>query len=136
MTNDIPGRLTKPRLWHLALACYWLLLVVSTHVPPRFPGLPVHGVDKLAHLGAYAMLAGLAALNLQLAGGYLTRRHFRWMWIAVVMFGAVDELTQPAFGRDASWLDWLADAVGAALGLAVFALVRGWVLRRRAHHTT
>jgi VanZ family protein len=127
MRNKVFGRLARPRLWQAVLACYWLTLVVSTHVPPRLPGLPVQGADKLAHLAAYAMLAGLLAVNLQLAGGHVTRRHFRWLWIAVVLFGAVDELTQPVFGRSASWTDWLADGAGAALGLALFALARRWV---------
>jgi VanZ family protein len=125
-TNDIFNHAAKPRLWQIVLACYWLVLVVSTHVPPTFPGLPPHGTDRLAHLAAYGVLAGLVGLNLQLAGGHVTGRHFRWLWIAVVLFGVVDELTQPAFGRDASWIDWLADATGAVLGLMLFAWLRAW----------
>ncbi len=132
MSNDIFGRLAKPRLWQFVLAGFWLALVVSTHVP-HVPGLASRGMDKLAHVAAYTVLTALMALNLQLAGGHLTWPHFRWLWIAVVLFGAVDELTQPAFGREASWLDWLADAVGAALGLILFALVRRWDRRRRSH---
>ena len=130
-TNTLLARLARPHLWQLAFGCFWLALIVSTHVPPQFPGLPVHGVDKLAHFSAYAMLAGLAAVNWQIAAGQLTFRHLRWVWIAVVLFGVVDELTQPAFHRDASVYDWIADAIGAAVGLTLFVVVRAWVQSRR-----
>ncbi len=129
--DDLVDRLAKPRLWQWALGCYWLALVISTHIPLNLPETPTGHLDKLYHLGAFTVLAGLLATNLQLAGGHVTRRHFIWLWIAVVAFAAIDELTQPYFHRDASWLDWLADAVGAALGLALFALVRSWVQRRQ-----
>ncbi len=131
-TNALLGRLARPHLWQLAFGCFWLALIVSTHVPPEIPAIPIHGWDKLAHFSAYAGLAGLAAMNWQLAGGQLTLRHFRWIWIAVVLFGVVDELTQPAFHRDASVYDWIADAIGAATGIVVFVLVRSWVQSRRA----
>jgi VanZ family protein len=43
------------------------------------------------------------------------------------MYAAADELTQLLVGRTASVGDWLADAAGAALGLAFFA---AWPPRR------
>ena len=37
-----------------------------------------------------------------------------------MLYGAIEETTQPLVNRVASLIDWLADAIGATLGLAVF----------------
>ncbi len=44
-----------------------------------------------------------------------------WLGLLAVLgaYGALDELTQPLFLRDAEVLDWVADLAGAALGLFV-----------------
>jgi VanZ family protein len=46
-------------------------------------------------------------------------------FVGLVLYAAIDELTQPAFGRDSELYDWLADSGGAALGLATAALIAG-----------
>jgi VanZ family protein len=124
---DSPRRLLKnPRTWRLALASYWLSLFVATHLPNNVPILPSGRSDKLMHFAAYAILAALLATTWQLAAGHLTVRHLVVLWIAVVLYGAVDEWTQIPVGRDCNLWDWIADALGALTALAVFA----WLMRK------
>jgi VanZ family protein len=118
-----------------ALAGYLVLLVVATHLPRSMPFLPssFNYLDKLCHFTAYALLSLLLATTWQLASGVLTRRHLFWAWMAVALFGAVDELTQLAFGRDCELSDWAADALGAIAGLIAFAFLREFVARRSSN---
>jgi VanZ family protein len=119
---------TNFRFWQWVLVVYWVALFASTHVPQEFPGVPVHHWDKVAHFAAYTVLAVLFTTTWQLAAGELQPAHLRWTWIFLVAYGAIDESTQPLVGRDASYLDWLADAAGVAAGLAIFT----WLRRRCA----
>lgn len=120
------SRLKLKTLCQFALAGYWLALFVGTHLPPNSPLLPSEraNFDKLYHFAAYAVLAGLLATVWQLAAGALTIRHLCWTWVAVVAFGALDELTQIPVNRDCSFSDWTADAIGAAAGLLAFVWLR------------
>lgn len=129
--NDIPrmlsmvGRwLRSASLWQVALAIYWLALIVSTHVPSDTPLVPGGQIDEIAHLIAFAILAVLLATTWQLSSGWLTSAHLTWAWAAIALFAAVDELTQSLFGRESSGGDWLADVAGALVGLSLFAWCR------------
>ena len=117
------------KLWQLALAGYWLALFAATHVPPTVVRVPGGRVDDVIHLVTYAVLAGLLATTWQQSAGRLTVRHLRWAWTALAAYAACDELTQIPVGRTASWDDWLADSLGALVGLALFA---GWARWRQA----
>lgn len=82
------------------------------------------GWDKLVHLGAYGVL-GLLALRACHGG---TDGLKPWPTLLAVLmtlgYGAVDELHQGRVaGRDASVLDWLADAGGALLAVACLGLL-------------
>src|SRR5690554_5408951 len=88
------------------LGAYWLALAVATHWPRLViegpPGLPL---DKLAHAGAFGLLAGLLRAA-------LPRR--RW-WLAVPIAGAyvfLDEFTQTWFERTFDPGDIIAGLVG------------------------
>jgi VanZ family protein len=130
MYHFINQRLKTPWLWQLALACYWGALFLGTHVPIERIPLQDGATDKFAHLSAFGMLAMVFAITWQVSAGRLMARHLIWAWIAIAIYGAVEEMTQPIVGRTASIGDWLADASGAAMGLVVFACVRH--LRERA----
>jgi VanZ family protein len=120
MTDTAPRKPDAAPVWRLLLAGYWLALAVGTHLPPTFPGLPGDNTDKLVHAAAFAGLAWLLATAWQNSTGRLNRRHLRFAWLAIAAFAAADEVTQRLVDRDASASDWLADAAGAAGGLAVF----------------
>jgi VanZ family protein len=124
MNDATPLPPDRSILWRLLLAGYWLTLLVATHLPVRVAGLPRNQADKLVHFVAYAILAWLLSTAWQASVGRLNARHLKFVWLAVVLYGAVDEITQPLVGRTASVIDWLSDAAGAALGLVIFQLIR------------
>jgi VanZ family protein len=111
----------NPKIWRIALALYWLILLVGTHVPQKTPLLPKDRVDKFVHAVAFAALALLCAATWERTTARLKPRHLLWIWIAIALYAAVDEWTQTFVGRHASAQDWLADVIGAAFGLALFA---------------
>jgi VanZ family protein len=113
-------------LWRWLLAIYWVAMLVGTHMPPRFKAGPEELGDKVLHFLAFAGLAWLIAMAWQTSTGILNRRHLRWIWIAVMLYAVLDEVTQPPFDRDASVWDLLADALGSATGLFVFTRTRHW----------
>ncbi|MEX0610512.1 MAG: VanZ family protein [Pirellulales bacterium] len=120
--------LRHPRIWQVILAGYWAALFVATHLPRVTLSLPGENTDKLIHFAAFAILAVFAALAWQLSAGRLTARHLCWIWVLIAIYGALDEWTQSAVGRNASASDWAADAGGAAIGLMLFR----WLQRSRA----
>ena len=101
----------------MARALFWLALVFALVMallpqPPALPGTPS---DKTQHMIAFAVLSLLAALAYpQLRLGEI--------FIAMAALGALIEVLQliPALGRDAEFVDWVADC---AASLAVLALV-------------
>jgi VanZ family protein len=121
MQNSYPRKRRNPRAWRIALAVYWLILLVGTHLPQKTPLLPKDRVDKFVHAAAFAALALLCVATWERTTARLKPRHLLWIWIAIALYAAVDEWTQTFVGRHASAQDWLADAIGAAFGLALFA---------------
>jgi VanZ family protein len=125
--------LRTPWLWKVALVCYWLTLFVSTHLPTEVLYVPANSSDKFLHVAAYAMLAALLGITWHLAAGPFTLRRFGLAWLALVIYGAIDEWTQVPVGRDASVGDWLCDGLGATIGLASVAML---IRVSRALHST
>lgn len=97
---------------------YWISIFILTHLPPTtVPKTRVS--DKALHFGVYAILGVLLHLSV---------RPRAWKKILLVLavlllYGAMDELTQPLVGRFCSFDDWLADAAGAAVALSLCAAV-------------
>lgn len=102
--------------WTLVFAymagIFWCSHQASVPMPESIPHL-----DKALHFLAYLGLA--MALAHALAGG--RRQRFLWAFVLAALYGISDEVHQ-AFvpGRDASALDWLADAAGAWTGAFVY----------------
>ena len=101
-------------------AVYWLILALLTHLPPV--SLPTRRVgDKLEHVIGYFILGVLLFLSLRCVGFRVARAMLCTFGVALV-YGGIDELTQPLVGRICSILDWYADAIGAAIAMFVVAL--------------
>lgn len=114
----------SPRLRRLALlTCIgvWLTEAVFTHIPlPTLP--PTVPSDKTLHVVAYFVLGSVFLLTLRAYALGLWRRLAIALPVLAV-YGALDELTQPLVNRHASVYDWLADAAGVLLAIAVHAVV-------------
>jgi VanZ family protein len=101
---------------------------MATHVPGDAVGrlllLPRFGdiqADKMNHLAAYAVLAllGVAAF---LDRRSLAGREPLGLFLGLVGWAFLDEITQPLFGRNADITDWIYDVLGLACGGLV-----GWL---------
>ena len=118
------------RLWGPVLLVMALIFTASS-VPDPAP-LPGNLSDKVAHLGAYALLG--ATIVRALAQGRLTQITGGHIAVAVALstlYGAVDELHQMMVpGRTPDWRDLLADAVGALAGALLGLAVKLWLVRR------
>jgi VanZ family protein/UDP-2,3-diacylglucosamine pyrophosphatase LpxH len=108
-------------LWTLPLAVAATIawLSAQSHYPVGVQLPPP--LDKVAHLGVFGVLAW--ALDLALQGNRpdlpLYRRHLL-VFLAVSLYGATDEWHQVFVpGRSCEFGDWVADALGGALGLLV-----------------
>lgn len=81
------------------------------------------GLDRWAHAGFYAVLGALTARALRLGGaGLATALSGSFAW--AIAFGGLVEWIQTFRPREASLGDWVADALGAALGLAIWTVMR------------
>lgn len=86
--------------------------------PPDVPSLAWGiGLDKIVHAALFAVQAVLGAWALQ------ERRRLAWPALAgAIAFGALTEVQQQLMPSRAMELgDFLADAAGASIGLALFA---------------
>lgn len=90
-------------------------------------GLFMSPWDKMAHVISF----GLIGAAFGLASGTLGRRRTVWCIAGAVIAGALDEWHQAYLpGRNASWMDLLADAAGGVLAAALLSLEH-WLVRRR-----
>lgn len=110
-------RLRIPLLALLVLL--WALAVTATHVPPR--AVPDMGVsDKTEHIVGFLGLAGIFIVTLTAWGVSLPARVTLTMFIMPI-YAALDEWTQPPFGRDCDIYDWTADLTGTLTAILVWA---------------
>jgi VanZ family protein len=105
----------------------WAAVIVWWTLGPRPPEANAfHQADKVLHGLAYAVMVLLLAMTVD-------RRPGRgrgslpgsavWLAILAVAAGGALELLQHMTGRDVELLDWVAGCVGAAIGLAAWALI-------------
>jgi VanZ family protein len=120
------------RIAFASLIAYWLILWIATHMPlsERLPNLAraVLSWDKLGHAVLYGGLATIAAMVISLrrpdrSAAGLSLAACAAIVLGVSAIGAIDELTQPLTNRQLDWGDWLADTLGATVGVALFVIV-------------
>ena len=113
----------------ILLALVWMGAFVLTHIPAgRMPR--THISDKTLHTVGYAALA-LALLGVLAARGVGRARQLLIAAVALPLYAAMDELTQPLVNRHASMTDWLADLLGVAVGMIVYRACVAVLDRRR-----
>jgi VanZ family protein len=103
------------RAW-LAVAAWMALTVILSTFPVDEIQPSVPDADKLGHAAVYAVLALLCARAWHRNGSSQAAAIERAMAL-VLVFGALMEFVQGFVGRDPSMGDWLADGVGALVGI-------------------
>jgi VanZ family protein len=119
------------RSW-LPVAVYMALIFYLSSLPHPDEDLPNFLFeklgDKLLHLIEYAVLAALCYRAFRRAANPSAAEYAIILAIATASFyGAIDEVHQAFVPfRTATWLDWVADTIGAVIG----AVVSGRVMDR------
>ncbi len=134
MTTATGGRAVR-RQWAIipaiVLTAAWLTV---THLPkPERIGIHVGPLDWLAHGAGYLTMAACWLAWASSRPRTAIMRAAVVVWLAMLVLGAADEITQPLVSRACSLTDWLSDAVGAALGATILWLT---VQRRARTHRT
>jgi VanZ family protein len=98
-------------LWH-AVGWSYVAFVIYCSLDPSPPALPgFQGADKLAHVGAYAVMM------LWFGFIYLPGKRFLLLGAVFVLLGVVLEIVQGATGyRSTETLDMISNAVGVLIG--------------------
>ena len=115
------------RIASVCLILYWIAIFIGTHLPGS--SVPKLGNDKILHFGAFGGLAFLVAWALPTREG---RAHMQAVWTLglIVGYALIDELTQSFIpGRNCSLGDFIADAIGAVMGLTAYFIVKA-ILKR------
>lgn len=104
------------RRW-LAALLWAAVILAATSIPGRSLPTAAVGVDKLVHLGSYGVLGLLVGRARNGAARGVHWGTVRWA-LALALFGLLDEWHQDLIpGRFSDRHDWIADVVGATLGL-------------------
>jgi VanZ family protein len=106
--------------WAFLSLVTFLLLIELAPKPQKIPHL-----DKIQHAVIFTILT--------LSAATAWKPHIYWLVAALILYGASTELFQGLFTvtRQASIYDWLADCVGIAIGLLIFALYQKILLNKR-----
>jgi VanZ family protein len=123
--TDAPA--VKPRrcwrrtavFWLAALVLYWLVLFIGTHLPTQKVSGVAMANDKAIHATAYAVLTTLVCIAWRRIGGSPGLLGRLVIAAGVLTYGAIDEISQPYFGRSCDLMDWIADGAGVTLALVV-----------------
>jgi VanZ family protein len=120
------------RVLDVVAVAYVGVLVYATHhpAPQKLLG-PTPPSDTLLHLMAYTALGGLVAAAMAARGGWSVRSGVA-IFVPLALFAALDEVTQPLFGRWAERLDWAFDGIGLIIGIAAVTALAVWRQRTRA----
>ena len=116
------------RIAIVALAGYWVLLFIGTHIPANRLLAQLHQSDKVLHTCAYAGLAFLMAWAIPTN---MSKLHQNTLLAALVSvaYAGLDELLQIPVGRTADWKDFYADCVGICMGLSAYTIARAIILK-------
>jgi VanZ family protein len=106
-------------------AVYWLAMFVGTHLPVvPDPNKVPNSLDKLQHLIGFAGLAALLCMS-GAAWFTSTRRLLMAVLGVIAVYGVIDEWTQSLVPhREPDLRDWVANMLGAGLGISVYLVSR------------
>jgi VanZ family protein len=104
------------------LILYCIFIYIQSSLPAPFEIPEVAHFDKLLHLGAYGVMAILFYRTYLSGWPQALKRTLIWASvISTALYGLSDEIHQYFVPeRSADPLDWLADAVGGAVGAVIY----------------
>lgn len=103
------------RAW-LAVAVWMAVTVILSTFPVEDLQPNVPDADKIGHAAVYAVLGFLCAVAWHRHGSSQPAAAERSMGL-VLLYGALMEFLQSHVGRDPSLGDWIADGIGAMVGI-------------------
>ncbi len=125
-------------VFFIGFILFSMVLLTATHLP-RIPTIARGpGVDKWLHFSAYGCQT-ILAMGVLYCTDRLVLKNVAFLIVLLTTFGAVDELTQPMFHRQAELFDWLADCAGVLFGVCLvwlFATLWGKNPMSENHHVT
>jgi VanZ family protein len=111
----------------VAYAGMVFFLSAQSHPEEQLPSILVKDVnDKVLHAVEYAGLGGLCYQAFRWGvSGQATSRALLFAIVTASLYGMTDEVHQLFVPfRESSWLDWLADTVGAVIGAMSWRFLR------------
>lgn len=117
LVSCLPNR----RVLGVILCVYWVSMFLGTHVDIEPPGPDLPDSDKVMHFLGYCGLATLLSLWVAFSTR-LTLRTVVAILLTIGVYGAIDELLQIPVGRNCDAWDWVADMLGASLGVSLVTL--------------
>lgn len=123
VASSAPGAVARVRwaqiVWPLLIAS----LIISASSRSRVAAPGISNIDKVGHFLVYGLLATLVC---RMRPGW---RGAALGFVAASLFGITDEWHQSYVpGRSSDPMDWVADTLGAALAVSLYA---GWPLYQR-----
>lgn len=111
----------------ILLVSYWLTLFILAHIPiPQFV-YRVQVSDKTLHFLAYLILVFLLWFTISPDKKVNWRRTAVWrVLLAVIVYGAADEVIQGYVGRSCDIRDFAADLAAVITGLILFSIFSFW----------
>ena len=117
--------------WLSSIVFLSLLAPDKNPVKPPFPHF-----DKLAHFIIYAGLEFSSLVSEHLRRSRkLNAKETAALTTIVLSIGGAIEFLQMTVGRNAEWMDMLANASGVFLALVLIGLIRKWFIADGMHHT-
>jgi VanZ family protein len=119
---------TRLRFWYslpavlIAVTIFWL----SNATHPEFPHIGIEWEDKIAHSLAY-FIFGISLIMFLLSNTKWDSRNKIAIVTIIIgaLYGFSDELHQYFIpGRDAEFLDWVADIVGISISLIFIKILK------------
>ena len=122
-TSLQPGRYRVWTRW--VWIGYWCVLFVLTHTPVEggVPA-PIPHADKAYHFILFFLLTWLGGQHVLRLRPRAPATAFLVWAVVYSCYAALDEWTQPLFGRIASPLDWVCDLTGIVAATVVLVLWR------------
>ncbi len=108
----------EQKIFTFILIVYLTALFISTHIPVPDWARQMEMSDKIMHFAGYMVLSLLFWLSISYEAKALWTRFRPWLLsVILILYGIVDEISQPFMNRSTDIGDFAANLVGIASGM-------------------